>query len=125
MRLRVSYSACLAADRALAFATALGLSESRAAAALTLINGTSIVSALTAGWLSDRCNVWMLAFVSIALTSVATFTLWGLASFSFAGVLVYSVAYGLAAGGWSSMWYAFVRPISGTSRSVWMGRGRR
>ncbi|GJE97512.1 MFS general substrate transporter [Phanerochaete sordida] len=94
------------------FATALGLSESQASATLTLVNATSVVSALTAGWLSDRCNVWMLAFVSIMLTSVATFTLWGLASFSFAGVLVFSVAYGLTAGGWSSMWYAFVRPIS-------------
>ncbi|GJF00861.1 MFS general substrate transporter [Phanerochaete sordida] len=100
------------------FTTALGLSEARAAAPLTLINGTSIVAALTAGWLSDRCNVWMLACVSIALSALATFTLWGLASFSFAGVLVYSVAYGVTAGGWSSMWYAFVRPISEGDTSV-------
>ena len=67
------------------------------------------------GYLSDRYNVWALAITSLLLTSLATFVLWGVLSYSLAGILVFGVAYGSTAGCWSSMWNGFVRPVASTS----------
>lgn len=38
--------------------------------------------------------------------------LWGVLSTSLWGILVYGIAYGTLAGGWSSLWTGFVRPIA-------------
>ncbi|GJE97534.1 MFS general substrate transporter [Phanerochaete sordida] len=100
------------------FATSLGLNESQASLTLTLSNAASILAGCSTGWLSDRYNIWALAFSTLLLTSVATFALWGIASFTYAGLLAYSIAYGLTAGCWSSMWSGFVRPISGDDLSL-------
>ncbi|PSR71729.1 hypothetical protein PHLCEN_2v12377 [Hermanssonia centrifuga] len=64
------------------------------------------------GILSDRFSPWLLASATLALTSLSTFVLWGVLSYSLAGVLAYGIAYGCLAGGWSSLWTGFVRPIA-------------
>ncbi|GJE94721.1 MFS general substrate transporter [Phanerochaete sordida] len=94
------------------FATALGLTTGQASLALTLVNAASIFAGFGMGWLSDRYNVWALAVSSLLLTSLATFVLWGVLSYSLAGILAYGVAYGSTAGCWSSMWNGFVRPVA-------------
>ena len=42
----------------------------------------------------------------------STFIIWGVLSFSLPGILAYGITYGGAAGGWTSLWYAFVNPIA-------------
>lgn len=100
------------------FATDLGLSESQASLTLTLVNGASVLAGFAAGWLSDRYNIWVLAILSLLLSAVATFVLWGVAASSFTGVLIYGVAHGLTAGGWSSLWSGFVRPVAGNDAGL-------
>ncbi|EKM53772.1 uncharacterized protein PHACADRAFT_98987 [Phanerochaete carnosa HHB-10118-sp] len=94
------------------FATSLGLTTSQASLTLTLSNATAIIAGFAVGWLSDRCNIWALAFSVLLLSSLATLVLWGVTSFSFAGVLAYAAVYGITAGSWSSLWSGFVRPIA-------------
>ncbi|KAJ3549518.1 hypothetical protein NM688_g5169 [Phlebia brevispora] len=96
------------------YATSLGLSASNSSLALALLNGASMVGRLSMGTLSDRFNVWFLAASTLALTCLSTFILWGVLSYSLAGVLAFGVIYGCAAGGWTSMWTALIRPVSST-----------
>ena len=64
------------------------------------------------GWLSDRLDIWALAFCVLLASALATFVLWGVAGASYAGVLAFGVVYGVTAGTWSSLWSGFVRPIA-------------
>lgn len=95
-----------------AFASALGLSAAQSSLALTLVNAASIFAGFCMGYLSDRYNVWVLAFTSLLLTSLATFLLWGVLANSLTGILAYGAVYGITAGCWSSMWNGFVKPIA-------------
>lgn len=67
---------------------------------------------LSMGVLSDKFDAWALALSTLFLTALATFILWGVLSNSFAGLLAFGIAYGVLAGGWSSLWNGFVRPIA-------------
>ena len=64
--------------------------------------------------MSDRYDVWILTLSSLVLTSLATFLLWGVFSYSLAGILIYSSVYGAVSGGFSTLWSAFVKPIAST-----------
>ncbi|GJE97529.1 MFS general substrate transporter [Phanerochaete sordida] len=96
-----------------AFAASLGVSGNTASLPLTLANVMTILSGCIAGWICDRYDVWMLALASLGLASTATFVLWGIASFSFAGLVVFSVAYGFVAGCWAGVWGGFARSVAG------------
>ena len=53
--------------------------------------------------------------MTLAATSLSTFVLWGVAGHTVAGVMVFRATYGMLAGGWSSLWTGFVRPIASES----------
>lgn len=97
-----------------AFASSLGLSASQSSLTLTLLSVANIIAGTTMGWLSDKFDIWILAIASLVGACLATFIVWGVLSFSLAGVLAYGVVYGLTAGGWSSLWYGFVNPVAST-----------
>ncbi|KAH7339597.1 major facilitator superfamily domain-containing protein [Rhizoctonia solani] len=59
------------------FAQDMRLSDSQASLALALLNGSSVVSRIALGHLSDIFNPWILTTMTLAATSVATFVLWG------------------------------------------------
>ncbi|KAJ7741351.1 MFS general substrate transporter [Mycena metata] len=94
------------------FANNLHISSSNSAVALAMLNVASVLGRLSMGYLSDKFNPWLLALVTLLSTSVATFVLWGILSHSFGGLLAFGIAYGSIAGGWSSLWTGFVRPIA-------------
>ncbi|KAF7316238.1 hypothetical protein MIND_00142400 [Mycena indigotica] len=94
------------------FARNLDLSQSNSALALAMLNGASVVGRLSIGYLSDKFNFWMLALATLLTASAATFVLWGVLSSSFAGLLAFGIAYGSVAGGWTSLWTGFVRPLA-------------
>ncbi|GJE97530.1 hypothetical protein PsYK624_137510 [Phanerochaete sordida] len=94
------------------FAVSLGRSTSQGSLALTLSNTAALPAAFVMGWLSDRMDIWALAFCVSLLSALATFTLWGVAAASYAGILAFGVVYGVTAGTWSSLWSGFVRPIA-------------
>ncbi|KAJ7163485.1 major facilitator superfamily domain-containing protein [Mycena crocata] len=94
------------------FANNLHISSSNSAVTLAMLNAASVVGRLSLGYLSDKINPWLLALSALLTTSASTFILWGILSHSFAGLLAFSIAYGIVAGGWSSLWTGFVRPFA-------------
>ncbi|KAJ6508307.1 major facilitator superfamily domain-containing protein [Mycena sanguinolenta] len=94
------------------FANDLDISNPNSALTVAMLNAASVVGRLSMGYLSDKFNPWILALVTLFTTSVATFVLWGVLSHSFGGLLAFGIAYGSIAGGWSSLWTGFVRPIA-------------
>ncbi|CCO27106.1 hypothetical protein BN14_01140 [Rhizoctonia solani AG-1 IB] len=94
------------------FAQDMMLSDSQASLALALLNGSSVISRVTLGHLSDVLNPWVLATLTLAATSIATFVLWGALATTIGTLSVYSILFGALAGGFSSLWTGFVRPIA-------------
>ncbi|EIM85762.1 MFS general substrate transporter [Stereum hirsutum FP-91666 SS1] len=102
------------------FASALNVSRSTSSLSLFLLNGASVIAKLGFGALSDHVSPWILALVMFSLTSVATFTLWGVVGNIVAGVLVFGGVYGMLAGGWFALWEAFVKGITKDNPSASM-----
>jgi MFS transporter, MCT family, solute carrier family 16 (monocarboxylic acid transporters), member 10 len=73
--------------------------------------GSSIIGRLGMGYMSDKVDPWFLGIATLALTSLATFVLWGIVSHSLNGLLAFAIAYGILAGGWTSLWTGLSRPI--------------
>ncbi|KAI5120398.1 hypothetical protein M0805_000177 [Coniferiporia weirii] len=94
------------------FASELHLTDTEASLALSLLNGASVLSRVAMGSLSDRFSPWMLASATTLCTSLATFVLWGVLSRGLAGVLAFGISYGTLAGGWSSLFTGFIRPVA-------------
>ncbi|KIJ64420.1 hypothetical protein HYDPIDRAFT_181709 [Hydnomerulius pinastri MD-312] len=94
------------------FASSLNVSPTNASLTLALLNGTSVVSRLGLGFLSDKVDPWGLALSTLVFACFSTFVLWGVLSHTFAGLLAFGIAYGTIAGGWTCLWTAFIRPIA-------------
>lgn len=67
------------------------------------------------GLLSDHFSPWPLATITLSCCSLATFILWGVAGYAVAGILVYGTCFGILAGGFSSLYTGFVKPIASES----------
>ncbi|GAA6022973.1 hypothetical protein JCM10207_007735 [Rhodosporidiobolus poonsookiae] len=91
------------------FGTSLGLSSTSSSALLASVNGSSVLSRVLLGILSDRTSPHYLGFSTMLFATVAVFLLWGLASTSLAPLLVFSVILGLGAGGWTSLYSAIIK----------------
>ncbi|KAJ3927361.1 MAG: hypothetical protein NXY57DRAFT_1106737, partial [Lentinula lateritia] len=72
----------------------------------------SLIGRLATGYLSDKINPWLLGLSALASTCAVTFILWGVLSYNLAGLLSFSLAYRIVAGGWSSTWNGFIKPLS-------------
>ncbi|EIM81623.1 MFS general substrate transporter, partial [Stereum hirsutum FP-91666 SS1] len=94
------------------FASALNASSSTSSISLALLNGATVFSQLGLGLLSDYVSPWLLASLTLSAASLATFMFWGVAGHAVAGLFVFGATYGLLAGGFSSLYTAFVRPIA-------------
>ncbi|KAK0187747.1 MFS general substrate transporter [Armillaria mellea] len=94
------------------FAHAMNLNTTNSSLTVALLNGASVLGRLSMGYLSDKFNPWFLGMSTLFATSLAIFVLWGVLSQSLAGLLAFGIAYGVLAGGWSSLWTGFVSPIA-------------
>lgn len=81
----------------------------------THCSGGAVFGRIGLGILSDKVSPWLLAIYALLFSSVATFLLWGVAGGATSGVLIYGILYGLVAGGWTSLWNGFVKPLSSAS----------
>lgn len=60
----------------------------------------------------------MLATTTLFCTALSVFILWGILSYTFAGLIAYGIVYGCLATGYSSLWTGFVKPIASTPPSL-------
>ncbi|KAJ3745449.1 major facilitator superfamily domain-containing protein [Lentinula detonsa] len=100
------------------FASDLNLSSTTSSVAIALLNCGSVIGRLATGYLSDKVDPWLLGFSTLASTSAATFILWGLLSYNLAGLLSFGVADGFLAGGWTSSWNGFTKPLSASDPNL-------
>ncbi|KLO11122.1 MFS general substrate transporter [Schizopora paradoxa] len=98
------------------FASSLGLSPSSASLSVAFLNGSSILSRVALGVLSDKVSPFTLGMLCALGTALATFVLWGVvavqAASHFSGLLAFGVAYGALTGGWTSLMPGFIRPVA-------------
>ena len=86
------------------YAESLGAPAVKGALTVALFNMTSVFGAIIFGTLTDRVHVTTTMFYSSIGATVAVFFLWGFAV-SFPTLCVFSLIYGLFAGGYSSTWW--------------------
>lgn len=74
-------------------------------------NASEVISRVTLGWLSDRYSAHLLGSASSFGGAACVFLLWGAAGNYLAAIIIFAIAYGTVAGGYSSLWW--VRTCSG------------
>ena len=70
---------------------------------LACVNATAVISRVSIGILSDRMQPHLIGACTLSAATVAILVLWGFST-SFAPLLAFSLALGLAAGGWTSLY---------------------
>jgi MCP family monocarboxylic acid transporter-like MFS transporter 10 len=80
--------------------------------------GASVISRLGLGLLSDKQSPHKLGAYTMAAASVSVFLIWGLGATSFAPLLIFSIAMGLLAGGWTSLYSAIIKAAVRTFYSL-------
>lgn len=72
-------------------------------------DGAAVVSRILMGWLSDMYSPHILGSASSFSASACVFLLWGVAGRYLPAVFVFAIAFGCAAGGYSSLWSVCIR----------------
>ena len=92
------------------YASSLGLSKSAGTITVFLFNVTSVLGTILMGALVDRFDTTWLIFISTIGTTISVFLLWGMAT-SLPLLAIFSLCYGLSAGGFSTIWTGMTREV--------------
>ena len=92
------------------YASKIGLQSESGPVLVGLFSFASIPGAVTFGIMGDKMSATKVISISSIGSAVAVFLLWGL-SRHFANMIVFVLAYGFFAGGFSSTWSSMVREI--------------
>jgi MFS family permease len=102
------------------FARSLGLSPSTGTVLISLINTSSVLSAIIVGLLIDRFHVTSVILLSTIGSVTAIFLFWGFSS-SLPLLCIFASAYGLFAGGFSSTYTGIIKEIKRREESADVG----
>ncbi|KAL8679587.1 MAG: hypothetical protein Q9186_004144 [Xanthomendoza sp. 1 TL-2023] len=92
------------------FASSIGLSETASSLTLSLLNAASVIGQILLGALTDKYAVTNIILISTLSSTLSIFLVWGFST-SMAPLYVFSLLYGLFAGGFSSCWAAMISEI--------------
>ncbi|KAJ5134311.1 MFS monocarboxylate transporter [Penicillium atrosanguineum] len=92
------------------YARAIGTSGFLSSFTVTAFNLASIFGSISMGFLSDRYHVQNCIAIATAGAAVSIFLLWGF-SINIPILLVFSIAYGLFAGSYSSTWSGIINEV--------------
>ncbi|KAK4695774.1 hypothetical protein P7C71_g2032, partial [Lecanoromycetidae sp. Uapishka_2] len=92
------------------YARKIGLSTISGTVAVALFNLMSVLGAVILGHITDQIHATNAILISAIGTSVAVFGIWGFAT-SHVALWLFSVFYGLFAGGYSCTWTGSIREI--------------
>ncbi|KAF2404724.1 MFS general substrate transporter [Trichodelitschia bisporula] len=102
------------------FAQALALTPSQGALLLCFLNGSQVAGQVLVGWASDWVNVVTLLMVTTLFPAILAGVLWYLAS-RFEHMVIFSLLFGLLAGGFSVLWPRFISLLSDEpTTSLWL-----
>ena len=102
------------------YAKSMGFSSIAGTLMVTLCNSTSVLGAISVGSLIDRLHVTNVILISTIGASMSVFLLWGLAA-SLPVLCIFSLTYGLFAGGFSSTWPGIVKEVQKREAGVEAG----
>lgn len=92
------------------YARSVGLSSVAGTVALALFNATSVFGTIIMGSLTDRLHVTSVIGIATVGATLSVFLLWGLAT-SLPLLCIFSLLYGLTAGGFSSTWAGCITEV--------------
>jgi len=92
------------------YAQNLGFSTVSGTVAVSLFNAMSVIGAVILGHLTDKLHVTNAILISTIGTTISVFLIWGFAT-SLPAIWVFSLIYGLSAGGYSCTWSGSIREI--------------
>lgn len=92
------------------YARTLGLSSIAGTITISLFNTTSVFGQIIIGSLVDRYHVTTVALISTLGTTFSVFLLWGMST-SLPLLCIFSLAYGLFAGGYSATWSGIIQEV--------------
>lgn len=102
------------------YARTIGLSSVSGTITLSLFNAMSVFGTVILGTLTDRLHVTTVILISTIGATLSVFLLWGLAA-SLPLLCVFSLIYGLFAGGFSATWSGMVAEIRKTDDRAELG----
>ncbi len=92
------------------YARTLGLSSISGTVTVSLFNATSVFSAVILGFLSDRLHITTVILISTLGATTSVFLLWGFST-SLPLLCIFSLAYGLFAGGFSTTYTGSIKEV--------------
>lgn len=96
------------------YARAVGLSSVGGTIVLALFNATSVFGTIIMGSLTDRLHVTSVIGIATIGATLSVFLLWGFAT-SLPVLCIFSLLYGLTAGGFSSTWAGCITEVRKTN----------
>ncbi|KAE9364850.1 MFS general substrate transporter [Stipitochalara longipes BDJ] len=93
------------------YATSLGLTPTQSTLPLSLLSASQIIGQIGIGYLSDHHNLYIPLFLSPFFSALSIFMLWGFAK-SFGPLVVFSILYGVFAGGYSVLYCRFATALT-------------
>ena len=102
------------------YASSIGLSRSTGAIIISVTNVATIFGQVSMGYLADRFDGQLLMFISSFLSRIGVLCVWGFSK-TFATLLVFCIAYGIFAGGYSVLYCRFAAALtSDDGTQVWL-----
>ena len=92
------------------YAHTLGYSAIAGTIVLSLLNTFSVFGSILCGSLTDLTHVTNVILISSIGATISVFLFWGLAA-SFPFLCIFSIVYGLFAGGFSATWPGIIREV--------------
>ncbi|TAQ83952.1 hypothetical protein B7494_g7729 [Chlorociboria aeruginascens] len=92
------------------YARALGYSKLTGSITISLLNSTSIIAVIIMGFLIDYLHVTTVIVASCLGAAISVFLLWGLSS-SVSLLYLFSLSYGLSAGGFAACFLGIVKEV--------------
>jgi MFS family permease len=102
------------------YAHSIGLSPVASIILLALLNASSVVGAISMGQLCDRMHVTNVITISTVGSTLSVFLLWGLAT-NFPLLVVFSITYGIFAGGFSAIWTGMMKEVQKDNTEAKLG----
>jgi MFS family permease len=102
------------------YAQSLSLHPIAGTVLLATLNIFSVLGSIGMGFLCDRLQIHTVIAISTAGATLSVFLLWGLAT-ELPLLVLFAVAYGFFAGGFSAIWAGMMKEVQRVSREARMG----
>lgn len=87
---------------------------------IALLNSFSVIGAISLGHLSDIRHITTVVLLSSILSTLSVFMLWGLSA-SLPSLIIFTIIYGIFAGGWSAIWAGMIREVQRADNNAGFG----